>query len=125
MTHRLLQAAAATASVSTPPRHISPPTITIIPVSPIVYRERLDRTFASPDLTNDEMLKKLVESQLVCSSKQEVECHNEKCLEMKTIERKIVAARTKFEKLEEEIKKATTNLVSQAGQIEELKLQGA
>ncbi|XLU31503.1 hypothetical protein S245_067569, partial [Arachis hypogaea] len=86
-------AAAATAAVSTPPRRISPPTIAIIPVSPIVYRERLDRTFASPDLTNDEMLKKLVKSQLVCSSEQEVEyalfdqlSYKEKLLEMKTIE---------------------------------------
>ncbi|KAL4395502.1 hypothetical protein AHAS_Ahas02G0258400 [Arachis hypogaea] len=31
----------------------------------VQYRERLDRTLASPDLTNDEMLKRLVESQLL------------------------------------------------------------
>lgn len=30
----------------------------------VQYRERLDRTLASPDLANDEMLKKLVRSQL-------------------------------------------------------------
>lgn len=42
----------------------------------VQYRERLDRTLASPDLTNDEMLKKLVESQLICSSEPEVEGPN-------------------------------------------------
>ncbi|XP_057743516.1 uncharacterized protein LOC130961581 [Arachis stenosperma] len=52
----------------------------------VQYRERLDRTLASPDLTNDEMLKKLVESQLVCSSEQEVEGYKQKLVEMKTAE---------------------------------------
>ena len=39
----------------------------------VQYRERLDRTLASPDLTNDHMLKTLVKSQLLHSSKQEIE----------------------------------------------------
>lgn len=39
----------------------------------VQYRERLDRTLASPDLTNDEILKKLVGSQLPPSSEPEVE----------------------------------------------------
>ncbi|MED6182475.1 hypothetical protein PIB30_028741 [Stylosanthes scabra] len=52
----------------------------------VQYRERLDRTLASPDLTNDSMLKKLVESQLVCSSEQEVEGYKEKLIELKTAE---------------------------------------
>ena len=39
----------------------------------VQYRERLDRTLASPDLANDEMLKKLVGSQLPPSSEPEVE----------------------------------------------------
>lgn len=37
----------------------------------VQFRERLDRTLASPDLTNVEMLKELVESQLLPSSKLE------------------------------------------------------
>ncbi|MED6208684.1 hypothetical protein PIB30_047588 [Stylosanthes scabra] len=52
----------------------------------VQYRERLDRTLASPDLTNDSMLKNLVESQLVCSSEQEVEGYKEKLVELKTAE---------------------------------------
>ncbi|XLR19849.1 hypothetical protein S83_047761, partial [Arachis hypogaea] len=40
----------------------------------VQYREFFDRTLASPDLTNDEMLKKLVET------------YKEKLLEMKTAE---------------------------------------
>ncbi|XP_057423137.1 uncharacterized protein LOC130717048 isoform X3 [Lotus japonicus] len=48
------------------------------------YRERLDRTLASPDLTNDEKLKKLVKSQLLHSS--EVAGYEEKVVETKTAE---------------------------------------
>ncbi|XP_027937302.1 uncharacterized protein LOC114192000 isoform X2 [Vigna unguiculata] len=39
----------------------------------VQYRERLDRTLASPDLTNDDLLKKLVRNQLLLSSEPEVE----------------------------------------------------
>lgn len=39
----------------------------------VQYRERLDRTLASPDLTNVEILKKLVKSQLQPSSELEDE----------------------------------------------------
>lgn len=39
----------------------------------VQYRERLDRTLASPDLTNDDLLKKLVRSQLLPSPEPEVE----------------------------------------------------
>ncbi|KOM34022.1 hypothetical protein LR48_Vigan02g017200 [Vigna angularis] len=39
----------------------------------VQYRESLDRTLASPDLTNDGLLKKLVRSQLLLSSEPEVE----------------------------------------------------
>ncbi|XLS86530.1 hypothetical protein HN51_036696 [Arachis hypogaea] len=52
----------------------------------VQYRERLDKTLDSLDLTNDEMLNKLVKSQLVCSSEQEVESYKQKLLEMKTVE---------------------------------------
>ncbi|KAK7268117.1 hypothetical protein RIF29_20804 [Crotalaria pallida] len=53
----------------------------------VQYRERLDRTLASPDLTNDEMLKSLVKSQLLHSSEPEVEeGYQEKEVETKTAE---------------------------------------
>ncbi|XP_027365085.1 uncharacterized protein LOC113872062 [Abrus precatorius] len=52
----------------------------------VQYRERLDRTLASPDLTNDEMLKKLVRSQLQPSSELNVEGYREKLAETKTAE---------------------------------------
>lgn len=42
----------------------------------VQYRERLDGTLASPDLTNDQMLKTLVKSQLQRSSQQEIEGNN-------------------------------------------------
>ncbi|RDX88569.1 hypothetical protein CR513_29825, partial [Mucuna pruriens] len=50
----------------------------------VQYRERLDRTLASPDLTNDEILKKLVRSQLPPSSEPEVEGYRDKLVETKT-----------------------------------------
>lgn len=37
------------------------------------YRERLDKTLASPNLTNKEALKLLVKNQLIRSSKNEIE----------------------------------------------------
>ncbi|KAG4402424.1 hypothetical protein GLYMA_02G193200v4 [Glycine max] len=52
----------------------------------VQYRERLDRTLASPDLANDEMLKKLVGSQLPPSSEPEVEGFRDKLVETKTAE---------------------------------------
>ncbi|XP_019426400.1 PREDICTED: uncharacterized protein LOC109334869 isoform X2 [Lupinus angustifolius] len=52
----------------------------------VQYRERLDKTLASADLTNDQMLKTLVESQFLPSSKQEVEGYKEKLIETKTAE---------------------------------------
>lgn len=42
----------------------------------VQYRERLDNTLASPDLTNDQILKKLIKSQLQRSSKLETEGNN-------------------------------------------------
>jgi len=39
----------------------------------VQYRERLDKTLALPDLTNDQILKTLVKSQLQRSSKVEME----------------------------------------------------
>ncbi|XP_061360847.1 uncharacterized protein LOC133304803 [Gastrolobium bilobum] len=50
----------------------------------VQYRERLDRTLASPDLTNDEELRKLVQSQLLPSSEPEVKGYTEKVVETKT-----------------------------------------
>ncbi|KAI5396187.1 hypothetical protein KIW84_062403 [Lathyrus oleraceus] len=50
------------------------------------YRERLDRTLASDDLTNVEILKKLVKSQLLPSSELEDEGYKEKLIERKTAE---------------------------------------
>ncbi|KAJ1378564.1 START-like domain superfamily [Sesbania bispinosa] len=52
----------------------------------VQYRERLDRTLASPDLTNDETLKKLVKSQLLPSSEPEIEGYKEQVVETKTAE---------------------------------------
>lgn len=52
----------------------------------VQYRERLDRTLASLDLTNDEILKKLVESQLPRSSEPEIEGFRDKLVETKTAE---------------------------------------
>ncbi|TKY61898.1 hypothetical protein E2542_SST11751 [Spatholobus suberectus] len=50
----------------------------------VQYRERLDKTLALPDLTNDQILKTLVKSQLQCSSKVEIEGNNEELVETKT-----------------------------------------
>ncbi|KAE9621723.1 putative START-like domain-containing protein [Lupinus albus] len=52
----------------------------------VQYRERLEKTLASPDLTNDQMLKTLVESQVLRSSGQEIEGYKEKLIETKTAE---------------------------------------
>ncbi|CAL0310019.1 unnamed protein product [Lupinus luteus] len=52
----------------------------------VQYRERLDKTLASPNLTNDQMLKTLVESQFLPSSQQEIEGYKEKLIETKTAE---------------------------------------
>ncbi|XP_047163401.1 uncharacterized protein LOC124833068 [Vigna umbellata] len=52
----------------------------------VQYRERLDRTLASPDLTNDGLLKKLVRSQLLLSSEPEVEGYIDQLAEAKTAE---------------------------------------
>ncbi|XP_061362486.1 uncharacterized protein LOC133306211 [Gastrolobium bilobum] len=52
----------------------------------VQYRERLDKTLASPDLTNDHILKTLVKSQVMRSSKLEIEEYKEKLLETKTAE---------------------------------------
>nr|KYP49463.1 hypothetical protein KK1_028810 [Cajanus cajan] len=52
----------------------------------VQYRERLDRTLASLDLTNDEILKKLVESQLPRSLEPEIEGFRDKLVETKTAE---------------------------------------
>ncbi|KAK7337338.1 hypothetical protein VNO77_17905 [Canavalia gladiata] len=54
----------------------------------VQYRERLDNTLASPDLTNDQILKTLVKSQLQCSSKVETQGtgYEEKVIETKTAE---------------------------------------
>lgn len=40
------------------------------------YRERLDKTLSSPDLTNVEMLEALVKNQLYRSSEPEIEGNN-------------------------------------------------
>ncbi|KAL2327330.1 hypothetical protein Fmac_020757 [Flemingia macrophylla] len=50
----------------------------------VQYRERLDKTLTSLDLTNDEILKKLVRSQLPPSSEPEVEGFRDKLVETKT-----------------------------------------
>ncbi|KAK7378880.1 hypothetical protein VNO80_04328 [Phaseolus coccineus] len=50
----------------------------------VQYRERLDKTLALPDLTNDQILKTLVKSQLQRSSKVEMEGSNEELVETKT-----------------------------------------
>ncbi|KAJ1390661.1 START-like domain superfamily [Sesbania bispinosa] len=52
----------------------------------VQYRERLDKTLASPDLTNDQILKTLVESQLQRSSQLEIEGYKETLVETKTSE---------------------------------------
>ncbi|CAK8571279.1 unnamed protein product [Lathyrus sativus] len=52
----------------------------------VQYRERLDRTLASDDLTNVEILKKLVKSQLLPSSELEDEGYKEKLIDRKTKE---------------------------------------
>lgn len=52
----------------------------------VQYRERLDKTLSSPDLTNVEILKKLVKSQLLPSSELEDEEYKEKFVEHKTAE---------------------------------------
>lgn len=52
----------------------------------VQYRERLDKTLASPDLTNVEILKKLVKSQLLPSTELEDEEYKEKFVEHKTAE---------------------------------------
>ncbi|GAU28811.1 hypothetical protein TSUD_21480, partial [Trifolium subterraneum] len=52
----------------------------------VQYREKLDRTLASPDLTNVEILKNLVKSQLLPSSELEDEGYKEKLVEHKTTE---------------------------------------
>lgn len=52
----------------------------------VQYREKLDKTLASPDLTNVEILKKLVKSQLLPSSELEDEEYKEKFVEHKTAE---------------------------------------
>ncbi|KAJ1392761.1 START-like domain superfamily [Sesbania bispinosa] len=52
----------------------------------VQYRERLDGTLASPNLTNDQILKTLVESQLQRSSQLEIEGYKEKLVETKTTE---------------------------------------
>lgn len=39
----------------------------------VQYRERLDKTLSSPDLTNEETLKTLVKNQLLPTSEQETE----------------------------------------------------
>lgn len=52
----------------------------------VQYRERLDKTLASPDLTNVEILKKRVKSQLLPSSELEDEEYKEKFVEHKTAE---------------------------------------
>ncbi|XP_021811815.1 uncharacterized protein LOC110754985 [Prunus avium] len=50
------------------------------------YRERLDRTLASPNLTNKEALKLLVKKQLIRSSENEIGGCNENVIEEKTAE---------------------------------------
>ncbi|KAJ7975894.1 Polyketide cyclase/dehydrase and lipid transport superfamily protein [Quillaja saponaria] len=50
------------------------------------YRERLDKTLASPDLKNKEILKTLIQKQLCHSSGQELEGCKEKVIETRTVE---------------------------------------
>ncbi|TXG58107.1 hypothetical protein EZV62_015936 [Acer yangbiense] len=50
------------------------------------YRERLDKTLASPELTNKETLKTLVKNQLLHSSQDEIGGFSENVVERKTIE---------------------------------------
>ncbi|KAL0008026.1 hypothetical protein SO802_009528 [Lithocarpus litseifolius] len=50
------------------------------------YRERLDKTLASPDLKNGERLKTLVKDQLLHSTKDETKGLNEKVIEKRTAE---------------------------------------
>ncbi|KAL6273277.1 hypothetical protein ACE6H2_023969 [Prunus campanulata] len=50
------------------------------------YRERLDKTLASPNLTNKEALKLLVKKQLIRSSENEIGGCNENVIEEKTAE---------------------------------------
>ncbi|CAJ1881863.1 unnamed protein product [Sphenostylis stenocarpa] len=52
----------------------------------VQYRERLDKTLTLPDLTNDQILKTLVKSQLQRFLKVETEGCNEKLVETKTTE---------------------------------------
>ncbi|XP_027938862.1 uncharacterized protein LOC114193313 isoform X2 [Vigna unguiculata] len=52
----------------------------------VQYRERLDKSLALPDLTDEQILKTLVKSQLQGSSKVEIEGCNEKLVETKTKE---------------------------------------
>ncbi|KAL2345322.1 hypothetical protein Fmac_006607 [Flemingia macrophylla] len=52
----------------------------------VQYRERLNKTLALPDLTNDQKLKTLVKSQLQRSSKVETEECNENIVETRTTE---------------------------------------
>ncbi|KAI4300600.1 hypothetical protein L6164_033957 [Bauhinia variegata] len=52
----------------------------------VQYRERLDRTLASPDLTNKEILQTLVGKQLLRSSEQEIEGNKEQVIETRTSE---------------------------------------
>ncbi|KAE9590780.1 putative START-like domain-containing protein [Lupinus albus] len=52
----------------------------------VQYRERLDKTLASPDLTNDQIIKTIVKSQFLPSSEQEIEGYKEKLIETKTAE---------------------------------------
>ncbi|KAK7828532.1 uncharacterized protein LOC111990545 [Quercus suber] len=50
------------------------------------YRERMDKTLASPDLKNGERLKTLVKDQLLHSTKDEAKGLNEKVIEKRTAE---------------------------------------
>ncbi|KAE8125254.1 hypothetical protein FH972_020085 [Carpinus fangiana] len=50
------------------------------------YRERLDKTLASPDLTNEDTLKTLVKNQLLHSSKDEIKGCDQKVIEKRTAE---------------------------------------
>ncbi|XP_027351642.1 uncharacterized protein LOC113862706 [Abrus precatorius] len=50
----------------------------------VQYRERLDKTLASPDLTNDQILKTLVKSQLQRSSNVQTEGYKEEVVETRT-----------------------------------------
>ncbi|KAI4348856.1 hypothetical protein L6164_009526 [Bauhinia variegata] len=52
----------------------------------VQYRERLDKTLASPDLTNEDILKTLVKKQLLQSSEGEIEGNKEEVTETRTSE---------------------------------------